>query len=412
MRIFRLVSLKDDTDWTTNEPPSVMLKPRILAFPAALEPGMFFEAVLSMSYLTVRASWIATLLVGLGGCARPEALDAQAVRIESAAILGATQSTVYTGLAYPQRRADLAFSGGGTLDATTNVVADGQTRPLQVGDRIAKGTVLAQLRAADLRSQNPMASGMAASAAAAQQRAHSEFRKAQNLFAEGVISKAQFDSAKAQYRAVGAATGGQGGRLASGESKLVAPFEGTILSQTLEPGGTAQPGVPVISIGDVSVMCTSFPVGESVQKTVRVGEKVVVTPEVSGAANVYGSVHKISSLGEGRASSYEVEVCVDNKAGLMRSGTPMRVHLAQAAEDAAKVSVAVRSVVSDPNKSGYAVYVLNDEKGAVRATLRAVTLGRLSRSRVTIEAGLRPGERYVTQGAANLADGQEVVILR
>jgi hypothetical protein len=83
-----------------------------------------------------------------------------------------------------------------------------------------------------------------------------------------------------------------------------------------------------------------------------------------------------------------------------------------AVEKAPAPSVPLAAVVADPSASGrYGVFVASEVNGKWAAHLRAVTLGETHKSGVAVE-GVKPGEKIVVVGVADLKDGDLVQLLR
>jgi len=57
---------------------------------------------------------------------------------------------------------------------------------------------------------------------------------------------------------------------------------------------------------------------------------------------------------------------------------------------------------------GFGIYVVEDTEAGAVSRRRAVELGPRESGRVLVEAGLRPGDRLVTVGQQQLADGDRV----
>jgi multidrug efflux pump subunit AcrA (membrane-fusion protein) len=74
--------------------------------------------------------------------------------------------------------------------------------------------------------------------------------------------------------------------------------------------------------------------------------------------------------------------------------------------------VPLAAVVAEPSASGpYGVFVASEANGKWTAHLRAVNLGETYESGVAVE-GVKPGEKVVVVGVADLKDGDFVQVLQ
>ncbi len=108
---------------------------------------------------------------------------------------------------------------------------------------------------------------------------------------------------------------------------------------------------------------------------------------------------------------FAVEVTVPNPKSYLKPGMIASLTLS-GVEKAPAPSVPLAAVVADPAASGrYGVFVASEANGKWTAHLRAVTLGETHESDVAVE-GVKPGEKIVVVGVADLKDGDLVQVLR
>src|SRR5262249_52988771 len=120
----------------------------------------------------------------------------------------------YSASIEPFAKVDLAFKSGGIVEGILQVRgADGRLRNIEMGDKVAKGAELAQVRPldyehaleqADARRAEAEAQVARAQAQLAQARANFntseiEYTRANNLFQAASLVKPQYDQAKGRY---------------------------------------------------------------------------------------------------------------------------------------------------------------------------------------------------------------------
>jgi len=116
-----------------------------------------------------------------------------------------------------------------------------------------------------------------------------------------------------------------------------------------------------------------------------------------------GTISYISALADERTRSPRIEIALDNRGRLLRSGQIVDVRLKRRVlKDV--IMVPLQAVI--PLEDGKAVYVVEDSKAA----RRDVTIGFIKGSRVRITSGLKPGDKLIVAGHRYVGPGQSVKI--
>jgi hypothetical protein len=74
------------------------------------------------------------------------------------------------------------------------------------------------------------------------------------------------------------------------------------------------------------------------------------------------------------------------------------------------LTVPISAIVQSPGAK-YGVFLLSQSGGGDVARLRAVEIGEVSGSEITVLSGLASGDRIITTGANLIKDGQRVEVL-
>src|SRR5581483_4493508 len=100
----------------------------------------------------------------------------------------------------PYEQIALSFKGSGYVDTIARRAgADGRSRPLQAGDTVAAGAVLARVRQEDYRERVSQAISSVQEIEAAQAKVQSDLDRAQYLFAAGALTKPEHDAAHTAF---------------------------------------------------------------------------------------------------------------------------------------------------------------------------------------------------------------------
>ncbi len=380
--------------------------------------------------MTLRKHWRAGLALALAlalpGCSQPAAASPKrpiAVRVQAAQTGPSTSSARYSGSLEPASQVALSFRVSGYVEALGQTGSKGQARPLDKGDLVKKGTILARLRAADY--EHKVATGKAAvlDAAAKARLASSDLERSRRLFAASVLTQAELDTQLARAESARAAVADAKARtsdaeLALSDTLLRAPIDGVIIARQAEVGTLVAPGQAAFTIADTSTVKAVFGATQALVEKLDIGDAVQVfvgaEAEIRTPEKVLDAkVTRIAPAADTSGRVFLVEAALPNERGALRPGAVVSVRVPQSMSGAELPAIPLSAVMRSPDDPrGFSVYVLDGsaERGPVR--LAAVELGELVGNSVTVRRGLALGERVVTIGGTFLRDGAEAVVIR
>jgi HlyD family secretion protein len=332
---------------------------------------------------------------------------------------------------------------------------------VQRGDKVKEGELLATLENTDLTAAalDNTGSYMAAEAAYATatkaqvpedaQKAELDFAQAKanldlnqsivnsrkQLFAEGAIpgrdldtaqaalvqSQAAYDSAARHLDSVKnvsreAALKAAQGQLSSAEGKLKgaqaqvsyseihSPINGVVTDRPLYAGETATAGAPLLTVMDTSSLLAKTHVAESVVQQMKVGDEAEV--HVPGIADpVPAKISLISPALDPGSTTIEVWLKIDNKAGKLKVGTPIKASVTgKTVKKAWKIPASAVLTAQDGSKS---VMLVAADGTAHR---KPVTLGISDGEDVQVTSGVSASDMVITGGAYGLDEGTKVKV--
>ena len=352
-----------------------------------------------------------------------------------------------------EERVTRGVEATGTLAAQEEVAlamkVAGQITELAVdlGDRVAKGQVIAKLDPADFQLQVEQASaalqqarallGLNASgtdervdfakaptviqAAAALQQATLSRDRAQQLYDSQLIPRSDYDAAIAAARVAEGAyqdarqdIRNRQGVLAQRKSELAlakqqleysvlrSPIDGAVSARPASEGQFVAAGTPIVTIVKVHPLRLRLPVPERAAAQVRVGQQVQI--RVDGDANVYPArVNRISPLIDQTNRTLLVEAEAPNQRGLLRPGAFVRAEIVAQSNQPA-VFVPASAVVTFAGLEK----VLIVENG--KTVEKQVRTGRKEENRIEIAEGLEAGEKVIVR-PGTLVGGMPVEIV-
>jgi multidrug efflux pump subunit AcrA (membrane-fusion protein) len=234
-----------------------------------------------------------------------------------------------------------------------------------------------------------------------------------------VQAQAAYDAAKTHLDAVrsvsrAAALEAAQGQLTSAEGKyqgaeadvnyseIRSPIDGVVTDRPLFAGETAAAGTPLITVMETSSLIAKAHIGQSLAQQMKMGSEARV--QVPGIADpVEGKVSLISPALDTGSTTVEVWIKVDNKAGTLKVGTPVKVAVTgETVAEAWKIPDSAVLTAEDGSKS---VMVIGSDGAAHR---KPVALGITDGKEVQVLSGLAPSDLVITGGAYGLDEGTKV----
>ena len=175
----------------------------------------------------------------------------------------------------------------GTLKAASRsvvsakILATIQEIHVSAGDFVDQGDLLVTLNTRELDARLSQAREVLAAAQAATREAEVDFQRNQRLADAKAISRREFDESDRRLKV--ASANDRRAQQAVNEaqvllsySKITAPKAGRIVDRTAEPGDTAQPGKPILTLYDSQSLRLETPVLEQLAVKLKVGQQLNV----------------------------------------------------------------------------------------------------------------------------------------
>ncbi len=187
-------------------------------------------------------------------------------------------------------------------------------------------------------------------------------------------------------------------------SEIRSPINGVVTDRPLFAGETAAAGAPLLTVMDTSSLLAKAHLAQSSAQRMKLGDEATVA--VPGVAEpVTAKVTLISPALDPGSTTVEVWLKIDNKAGKLKVGTPVKVSITgRSVAQAWKIPTAAILTAQDGSKS---VMVVGVDGAAQR---KPVTLGIEDGAEVQITSGLAPTDQVITTGAYGLDEGTKVKV--
>ena len=187
-------------------------------------------------------------------------------------------------------------------------------------------------------------------------------------------------------------------------SEIRSPINGVVTDRPLFAGETAAAGAPLLTVMDTSALIAKTHLAQSLVQRMKVGDKAtVLVPGVDQP--VAATVSLISPALDPGSTTVEVWLKIDNKAGTLKVGTPVKASITgRTVAQAWKVPVSSILTAEDGSKS---VMLIGADGTAQH---KPVTLGIQDGDDVQVISGLAPSDMVITSGAYGLDTGTKVKV--
>jgi len=214
-------------------------------------------------------------------------------------------------------------------------------------------------------------------------------RDLENATTQLAISKARLDEVRARLD----------------RTSILAPTAGTLNEILVEEGEYVDVGRAVAEVVDTHTVKVVVEVPERDIAFFAVGQKAEVFLDVKGKEiSLVGTITFISKLAHAQTRSTRLEITLENKEQLLRSGQIVLVRLTRRM---LKDAIMVPLLAVIPMEQSKAVYVVN----STQAVRREVELGFIKGDHVQVKSGLEAGDRLIIAGHRFIAPGQKVNVV-
>lgn len=280
-----------------------------------------------------------------------------------------------------------------------NVPADEGGRVLrwfvQRGASVRKGQVIAQLDSAIARATYD-------AALAGYNIAQTNYEKQKRVFDQQGISELQLKTLQYQRDAAKAQMDMSRERLE--RTRIKSPINGVLNIRYVDAGEMSAPGAPIAHVVNTAALKIDGGVPERYAGNFSRGDKVSFTVDAFSGQNFSGTVSFIGAAVNKDNRSIPIEVLIRNAGGKLK---PEMIAAMRITLSSSKNVIAIpEDYVVKTNIDEFSVFVLDGDV----ARERRVTLGGSSEGRVVITDGLDIGDKLITLGFQNVADGQPVLV--
>ncbi len=365
----------------------------------------------------VGLSLVALIPPLLAGCAQeePERTIIRPVRAVKVADFEGFQARGFPGRARANQEIDLAFRVAGPLI----------TRPVNVGDEVKAGDVVARIDPRDFEVNLRNVQAQLAEAKAALERARGDFRRQRNIFEKdpGATSEAAVDRAREERDRAAATVDSLTASVRTAQDQLddtslKAPFDGTVVATYVENFQNVRQKEPIVRIVDTSRIEMVVNIPENLISLVPYVKTAKLRFDAFPGREFEGVVSEVGTEASQTTRTFPVTLLIEQAqdvrvlpgmAGTARPGE------ADFPEDQQRRGVAVPAgaVFTPDTETRSHVWIIKPTEGDLGVLeRRPVKTSDLTRHGVLVTDGLSAGELIVTAGVHSVDEGQTVRVMQ
>jgi RND family efflux transporter MFP subunit len=285
------------------------------------------------------------------------------------------------------------------------------SRTVNVGDKVAKGTLLATLDPSDQENQLRASEGQMASANAQWLEAQADASRQSELFDRGVGAKANLDNAQTRLKTTRAsldqaAADVQHAKDQVGYTRLLSDFDGVVTAWRAEIGQVVAAGQEVLTLARPDVREAVFDLPDEQVAALPANARFKVTSQLQGDVQADGQIREMAPQADAATRSRRVRLTLEQSPEELRLGTTINVELSSQAPAHTTLPASVLLEQSDTNPEQGQVWVIDANTLAVNQ--RQVKVLKREGDQAVIGAGLADGEWVVRAGVNSLKPGQIV----
>ena len=341
-------------------------------------------------------AWVAAC----GPAAPPAAEQPRPVRVVTVERQEASEAVTLTGQVEAETEVNLSFRVGGRMIA----------RPVNLGDRVKSGQVVARLEAEPAQNALRSARANLATAMSLLTKMRNDFNRQDELLRGGWTTRVRHDQALHAMQAAQAQVDSARAQEAVAEdnlsyTELIADAPGHVTAIGAEPGEVVAPGRMVVQLAREGGRDAVFDVPARIIQSAPYDPVIAVALASDPSVRATGRVREVAPQADPVTRTFRVRVGLDDPPEAMRLGSTVsgKIRL----EGSAAISLPASALTRAQGQP--AVWIVDPKTGAV--SLHPIDVERFDLARVVVAQGLEPGDVVVTAGVQALRPGEKVRLL-
>jgi RND family efflux transporter MFP subunit len=326
------------------------------------------------------------------------------VRAQQVFSSGGNRVRKFAGVARSGMESKISFKVGGTIE---RLVVD-------VGNRVERGQLLAELDPEDYRLQVQDGEASLVQAEAEERNASASYERVRGLYENRNASKQDLDAARATHESAAAGVESAKKRLELSRRKLsycrlTAPLDAAVAEVPVEVNENVNAGQTIVLLTSGANIEVEVAIPGVLIARIREGDPVTVYFDALSGRVLTARVTEVGVAATGTATTFPVRVRLDAADADVRSGMAAEVGFSFASPGESERYYVPSVAVCEDREARY-VFVVepSGDYGVGVVRRKDVTIGELTDLGLEIRDGLSDGDFVITAGVSKLIDRQKV----
>ncbi|MDZ7805227.1 efflux RND transporter periplasmic adaptor subunit [Thiohalophilus sp.] len=280
---------------------------------------------------------------------------------------------------------------------TTEVAGQISEIQFESGSHIEQGKVLLQL--------DDAVDQAALDALRAERRlAEIKFKRAQDLLKRQVMSRSEYDEARASFDAATARVKQQEATLR--RKAIRAPFSGRLGIRQVNLGQYLEPGQPIVMLQALDPIYVDYTLPERYLPRLSTGQEIRVRVDAYAGESFNGQITAIDSGVDAGTRTIKLRATLANPEGRLQPGMFAKVKTLAPEE---KTVLTVPRTAISYNTYGDFIYLIDEnDQGETIVKRQQIKTGETREGHVAIAGDIEVGQKIVRAGLVKLRDGMKV----
>jgi len=285
-------------------------------------------------------------------------------------------------------------------------------RAVQPGASVEAGSMIVELESSRFQLELRRTKASLSAARTVLRHAQREFKRAERLFAQKAVSTQQHDDLRhavnrAKDEIVLAEVARDTAHRNLEDTRIVAPFAGTVDSMAVDVGDFVAPGTAIATLVDLSRVRIFGGVTAREAAHLVSGTTARVSFSDLGGTVFEATLESVGRVAASRDGTYGIELWMDDAQGRMRDGLVAQIELPDPNEEPRLLARRAALLRRDGHPE---VFVVEGHGESAVARTRRLRTGRSHGQWIEILDGLAEGDRVIWDGQFALADMTPVLI--
>jgi len=303
----------------------------------------------------------------------------------------------------------------GVVDAPRDAILSSQSSGTVIsieplGTRVSKNDIVARIDSEILTAVLAQAESALDVADAQALLADDTFRRQEPLYRDSIISALEFEQVRMQQTQARAQVGQAQAFVSQAKKQLEntrirAPFDGTVEFHLTDPGEQVAPGSQIVRIVDTERLRIRAGVPERYAVDIHRGTPVDMDFKAYGVGSREGVISFVGNVIDPDSRSFLIEIQLSNGNASLKPEMIADVFVTRAVLTS-QIVLPQTSVLHD--ELGASVYIVDRSDGSARAVRRTVSLGASYGGKTVIAGGLEEGAEVIVVGQTVVTEGDLV----